>query len=158
MMPKLPSRIKIRKLDKNEHPPWDLLIKFCPSLEIVERWLESGATYVTILRDDVVGAFVLLQPEPDVTEIALVATTENSKEMAKVLVARVIEKAKSMHTEHLRVGVSNANFQMLELYQKYGFRLISIEHDYYLKTFQQRIVENGIVCRDMIRLTLDLRP
>jgi ribosomal protein S18 acetylase RimI-like enzyme len=46
---------------------------------------------------------------------------------------------------------------MLELLQKNGFRITGIIHDYYLRSFRQKIIENGILCRDMIRLSLDLK-
>lgn len=155
-MLKLPEKIKIRKLGKTEHPPWDLLLQSCPSQEIVQGMLAKGACYVAILRENVVGVFVLAQSRKCVSEILQFATSGDSSEIAKILVVRAIEKAKASNSDILEIGVGNSSFNKLELFQKYGFRISRIIPDYYIQTFQKKIIESGILCRDMLLLSLDL--
>ena len=37
--------------------------------------------------------------------------------------------------------------------QKCGFRITGIDIDFFIRCYQEEIFENGIQCRDMIRLT-----
>lgn len=154
---KLPSKIRIRKLGKNEHPPWDLLLKSCPSQNVVQNALDNGICYVAILHENVVGAFVLVKTQPSVSEIMYFTTAEKINELAKTFVTYAIEKANGHESNMLEIGVGNSSFKMLELFQKSGFRIKSIIHDYYLQNYERKIIENGILCRDMIRLSLDLK-
>lgn len=42
----------------------------------------------------------------------------------------------------------------ISLYQKCGFRLKEIIHDYFVDNYDETIFENGIQCRDMVRLEI----
>jgi hypothetical protein len=44
----------------------------------------------------------------------------------------------------------------LALYQKCGFRIVGVDLDFFIRHYPEKIYENGIQCRDMIRLSLDL--
>jgi ribosomal protein S18 acetylase RimI-like enzyme len=59
-----------------------------------------------------------------------------------------------MHT--LEVGTGNSSIGQLALYQKCGFRITGIDYNYFIRHYDEPIFENGIPCRDMIRLAIDL--
>jgi hypothetical protein len=42
------------------------------------------------------------------------------------------------------------------LYQKCGFRIVGVDFDFFRRTHPEPIYENGIECRDMIRMRIDL--
>lgn len=42
------------------------------------------------------------------------------------------------------------------LYQRCGFSIESIEKDYFVRHYPDPIYENGIECRDMVRLRMEL--
>jgi hypothetical protein len=42
------------------------------------------------------------------------------------------------------------------LYQKCGFRIVGVDLDYFRIHSKERIIENGIECRDMIRMEMIL--
>ena len=56
----------------------------------------------------------------------------------------------------LEVGTGNSSISQLALYQKCGFRIVSIDRDFFKKSYREKIVENEIECTDMIRLSMDL--
>ena len=41
-------------------------------------------------------------------------------------------------------------------YQKAGFRITGVIPNFFKDNYDEEIIENGIPCRDMIRLTLEL--
>ncbi|MCA9766887.1 MAG: hypothetical protein KC455_10775 [Carnobacterium sp.] len=55
-----------------------------------------------------------------------------------------------------RLGTGNSSIGQLALYQKYHFRIIGIDTNFFTKYYTSNIFENGIQCMDMIRLSQDL--
>ena len=53
----------------------------------------------------------------------------------------------------IEIGTGNSSLGQLALYQKCGFRITGIDIDFFIRCYQEEIFENGIQCRDMIRLT-----
>jgi hypothetical protein len=49
------------------------------------------------------------------------------------------------------------SINQLALYQNMGFRIAGVDVDFFTRNYPEAIVENGIVCRDMIRLKYDVR-
>ena len=75
--------------------------------------------------------------------------------MGKLLLAAAIERSRQQGAKHLVVGTGTAGIGQLAFYQKMGFRMESIDRDYFVRTYPEPIYENGIWCRDRVILTLD---
>lgn len=56
----------------------------------------------------------------------------------------------------IEIGTGNSSIGQLVLYQKCGFRITGVDIDFFVRHYQEEIFENGIQCRDMIRLSQDL--
>ncbi|MDN3498310.1 bifunctional GNAT family N-acetyltransferase/class I SAM-dependent methyltransferase [Microbacterium sp. APC 3898] len=54
--------------------------------------------------------------------------------------------------EFVEIGTGNSSLGQLALYQKCGFRLHAIDPDFFRRNYREPIFENGIECRDMVRL------
>jgi hypothetical protein len=63
-----------------------------------------------------------------------------------------------MGTTKVVVGTGNSSLDALAFYQKLGFRMEAIDRDHFVRTYPLPIVENGIFCRDMVRLGLSMEP
>ena len=55
----------------------------------------------------------------------------------------------------LDIGTGNSSLDQLALYQKLGFRITGIVADFF-DDYPEPFVENGIACRDMVRLQVEL--
>ncbi|MDR7071608.1 GNAT family N-acetyltransferase [Fictibacillus barbaricus] len=150
--------MKIRKLKNGEKPPMDLLLLADPSREIVENYLHRGECYIAESEQQIVGVFVLLPTRPETVELVNVAVLEEKhcKGIGKSLVTNAIQAAKSKGYKTIEIGTGNAGIGQLALYQKCGFRIIGVDFDFFIKHYPEEIFENGIQCRDMIRLSQDL--
>jgi hypothetical protein len=71
------------------------------------------------------------------------------------LLAFAIENAKAERMHTLEIGTGNPGVQQLLLYQKCGFRIVGVDADFFRRHYPERIYENGIECRDMIRLKME---
>ncbi|RTQ91337.1 GNAT family N-acetyltransferase [Lysinibacillus telephonicus] len=148
----------IRKLNKCEEPPMDLLLLADPSREIVEEYVQRGECFVAENEERIIGVYVLLPTRPETVELVNIAVieTEHGKGIGKQLVINAIEVAKSKGYKTMEVGTGNSSIGQLALYQKCGFRITSIDIDFFIRHYPEEIFENGIQCRDMIRLSQDL--
>lgn len=57
----------------------------------------------------------------------------------------------------LMIGTGNSSLAQLRLYQRLGFRIVSIVPDFFAN-YPEPIYENGILCRDMVRLRYAFDP
>lgn len=148
----------IRLLLKNEKPPMDLLLLADPSQEMIEQYLKRGYCYIAVDDNLVIGVYVLLPTRPETVELVNVAVAEKyqGKGIGKLLVKDAIQSAKRKNYKTIEIGTGNSSIGQLALYQKCGFRITGIDKDFFIRHYQEEIFENGIQCRDMIRLSQDL--
>lgn len=78
--------MKIRKLQKNESVPMDLLLLADPSISIVESYLIRGQCFVGEIENEIVGEYVLLPTRPETVELVKVAVspTHQGKGLGRV--------------------------------------------------------------------------
>lgn len=146
--------MKIRKLKRDEQPPWELLALADPSRMIVEGYLKNGIVYVGEESSKVIGVYVLKETEKVVIEIMNMAVQESfqSKGLGKQLISHAIEEVSKRGYARLEIGTGNSSIYQLKLYQQCGFRIVGVDFDYFTRCYDDPIYENGLLCRDMIRL------
>ena len=151
--------IHIRPLSGDQSVPMDLLLLADPSKEKVLTYVQSGSCYAAYHDQDVIGVYVLLSLSQQTVEIINVAVKESwqGKGIGKQLIHHAIAEAKAAGFHTIEIGTGNSSIQQLALYQKCGFRMTSIDHDFFLKHYDEPIFENGIQCMDMVRLSLTLQ-
>lgn len=149
--------MKIRKLNEGEKPPMDLLLLADPSPTFIEEYVHRGECYVAEVNGEMVGVYVLLATRPKTMEIVNIAVSQvyQGKGLGKRLVLDAIQQAKCKGFKTIEIGTGNSSIDQLALYQKCGFRIIGIEIDYFIRNYPEEIIEHGIVCKDMIRLSQD---
>jgi len=121
---------------------------------MIGRW-----EFACVLRkNETIGVVVLKAIHPETVEIVNIAVREDfqGKGIGKKLIQYAIDKAKDQKAKTLVIGTGNSSIYQLLLYQKCGFRITGIERDYFTREYDQEIYENGIQCRDMIRLSMEL--
>ncbi|MCY7678372.1 MULTISPECIES: GNAT family N-acetyltransferase [Bacillus] len=148
--------IQIRQLSHDQPLPMDLLLLADPSKEKVLTYVQSGSCYAAFHEEDVIGVYVLTSLSQHTVEIMNVSVKESwqGRGIGKQLVRHAIAEAKVAGFHTIEIGTGNSSIQQLALYQKCGFRLTSIDRDFFLKHYDEPIYENGIQCIDMVRLSL----
>lgn len=148
----------IRKRNKDEELPMELLLLADPSETIVKDYTTRGECFVAELEKKIVGVYVLLPTRPETIELVNVAVAEvlHGRGIGKQLVMDAVKVAKGKGYKTIEVGTGNSGVGQLALYQKCGFRIVGMDLDFFVRHYPEEIYENGIQCRDMIRLTQDL--
>ena len=145
--------MKIRRI--TEEYPLELLILADPSKNIIQQYIERGECYVGEAKEEIVGVFVLLPTRPETVELVNIAIAEKhqGKGFGKALTKEAIIKAKEQGYKVIEVGTGNSSIEQLALYQKCGFRITGVDINFFPIHYEEEIIENGITCVDMIRLT-----
>ncbi|QHE62464.1 GNAT family N-acetyltransferase [Rossellomorea vietnamensis] len=148
----------IRKRNKTEELPMELLLLADPSETIVKEYAARGECFVAELEKKIVGVYVLLPTRPETVELVNLAVAEelHGKGIGKQLVMDAVKVAKEKGYKTIEVGTGNSGVGQLALYQKCGFRIVGVDLDFFVRHYPEEIVENGIQCRDMIRLSQDI--
>lgn len=151
------SQCVIRELQPNEKLPMDLLLLADPSETSIEKYIHKSKVYVAVEDTLIIGVYVLMEIAPGKAEImnVAVAETHHGKGIGKALVRHAIKNARQLGMKSVEIGTGNSSIQQLVLYQKCGFRLKEIIHDYFIDNYDEPIFENGIQCRDMVRLSVN---
>ena len=101
-----------------------------------------------------VGAVQAVDRGEGTVELTLVAVDEahQARGLGKRLVALVLDELRHQGFRRSTVGTSNAGVNEIAFYQKCGFRLLSIERDYFneARGYDGTAMENGIVHRDLV--------
>lgn len=136
--------------------PMELLLLADPSEGKITRYVQDGAVYVTVEHEDVIGVYVLLQHDDETMELMNIAVADmyQRQGIGKQLLRHAIQTAKNARVKQLIVGTGNSSIEQLAFYQKNGFRMQNIIHDYFTNHYDGLIFEHRIQCRDRIELVI----
>ncbi|MCL4351317.1 MAG: GNAT family N-acetyltransferase [Firmicutes bacterium] len=149
---------QIRQLRFSEQWPMPLLLLADPSQAVIESYMARADCFIAEWDSQTIGVYVLLDTRPQTIELVNVAVREDEQAqgLGKRLVLHAIETARSRGYKVIEVGTGNSSIGQLALYQKCGFRICGIDRDFFAVHYAEPIYENGIPCRDMIRLSMSL--
>jgi N-acetylglutamate synthase-like GNAT family acetyltransferase len=149
----------IRRLHREESPPFSLLLLADPSKEKVNEHLEKGICFVAEEDKEIIGVYILEEKNKTSIELVNIAVKEHlhGKGIGKKLIQHVLQSTKEQGYEIIEVGTGNSSINQLAFYQKCGFRMTGIERNFFLENYKEPLFENGIRCQDMVRLTFFLR-
>ena len=148
--------------------PWPLLLDADPCRERVETYIHQATVMglvefqADVAREadpKIIAVVVILQRDRQVTEVMniAVAPAHRGKKLGKRLLGEAIARSRQQGAQQITVGTGNSSLDQLAFYQKMGFRLESVDRDYFVRHYPEPIYENGIWCRDRIVLSLDLQ-
>ena len=148
----------IRKLNEGEQLPIKLLLLADPARENFEEYANRGECFIAENEYQTIGVYVLLPTKPKTVELVnvAVAEAEQGSGIGKQLVLHAIRIAQRRGYKTIEVGTGNSSIGQLALYQKCGFRITGVDIDFFVRHYSEKIFENGIFCRDMVRLSQDL--
>ncbi len=134
--------------------PMELLLLADPEEQAIQAYITRSNCYVKELDGKVVGIYVILPTRPHTIEIMNIAVEENlqGKGIGQQLIQHAIQTSRELGYTCIEIGTGNSSFPQLYLYQKCGFRIVGIDKDYFVHHYEEAIFENGLQCRDMVRL------
>ncbi len=138
--------------------PRDLLYLADPSEALVTSYLLRGRALIAQVEGETVGEVVWLPTRPEALEIVNLAVrpAHQGQGLGRLLIGAVLGEARRGGIRTVEIGTGNSSIGQLALYQKCEFRIVGVDPDFFLRHYPEPIVENGIRCRDMVRLAQHL--
>ena len=116
--------------------------------------IDEGTAYVVDDGDTTIGIVLVLDHGGSERELRYVAIAEahQRKGLGKAMLADVDAAEEARGTKRLVVGTSCADTGNLDFYQRCGYRLLSIERDYFTpaRGYPPDFVINGLPAVDMV--------
>lgn len=149
--------IDIIRLEKPDLP-YDLLFEADESREAIEDYTSRGMCYAAVADGRAIGISVLIRTRPFTMELVNLAVDAEwrNKGVGRQLVENAIAVTKEHNCHTLEVGTGDAGIGQLAFYQKCGFRMTHLDIDFFRRHYTEKIVENGIECRHMVRMSMDI--
>lgn len=108
-------------------------------------------TYAAYQAGDLVAASIVRWGDESEIEVLAVTREKRRQGIGQVVVARLIEEAKSRGAHTLFVGTSSIALDNILFYQKCGLRMSHIRRNYFTETYPELHIEwRGIKLRDMV--------
>ncbi|MFC3418574.1 GNAT family N-acetyltransferase [Salinicoccus hispanicus] len=150
--------LHIRQIGENEEAPMVLLTLADPSDQRIRSYLKQSDCYLAELTGEIIGVYVAGKISRDTIEIYNIAVKEafQGKGIGKHLLMDAVNRYSKAGYKAIEIGTGNSSIGQLALYQKAGFRIDCILRDFFTDYYEDHIYENGIWCRDMIRLNRTL--
>jgi ribosomal protein S18 acetylase RimI-like enzyme len=152
------ENISIRKLKDEERVPTELMLLADPEEHVINSYIGRSECFVMELNNEIIGVYLLLPTRPLTVELVNIAISDffQGKGYGKQLVLHAINTARQEGYKTIEIGTGNSSIGQLALYQKCGFEIVGIDKNFFGRHYTEEIYENGIQCKDMIRLSLDL--
>ena len=126
----------------------------------LESAIDDGTMYVAEEGETPIGVVLVLDHGEQERELRYVAIAESHqrKGLGKAMLADVRAAEAARGAARLLVGTSSADTGNLDFYQRCGYRLLSIERDYFtpFRGYPPDFVLNGLSAVDMVWMDLQL--
>ncbi|MDJ0331191.1 GNAT family N-acetyltransferase [Planococcus sp. S3-L1] len=146
--------MEFRLLQAHEPLPMELLLEADPSERLVRAYCAVGWCMIGEQEGSVISVCVLLVLSDSTIEIKNLAVAESFRGQGygRRLLQHALAEALHRNFQFVEIGTGNSSMDQLAFYQKCGFRFHAIDSDFFIRNYPEPIFENGIECRDMIRL------
>ena len=141
-----------------DHPSRTLLLLADESEASVNDYLPRSRCYAAFEEDRIIGQYLLLHTRPFTAEVVNIAVTPDRQRqgIGTALLQHAIRSARKAGFRLLEIGTGDSGTGQIALYERCGFVRCGIDIDYFRKHYPAPIFENGIECRHMVRLRLEL--
>lgn len=151
-----PIQIQKTKTITDQH--WRLYLLADPERAVVQLYLTKCQLWEAQQNQHLVGVIALLVHNTKQIEIKNLAVDPKHQGhgIATQLIHFAIKRARQDGYQQMIVGTGSTSAQQLLLYQRCGFRVTAIKHDFFVSNYTKPIYENGIQLKDMLVLSQEL--
>ncbi|NII29024.1 GNAT family N-acetyltransferase [Pseudoflavitalea sp. X16] len=138
------KRLNLEWLDKYHlTESHDLMVLNDPRGTILDR---GGIIYLAVVADEVVGSAALMKEEEGVYELAKMAVTPEwqGKGISRLLIDQCLETARLWKATKITLFSNSQLKTALQLYEKYGFRHVKVEHSPFTTADVKMELELGV--------------
>ncbi|MGF1761795.1 GNAT family N-acetyltransferase [Aliivibrio kagoshimensis] len=134
-----------------------LLLEADPSEDCIKGYLKGSECFGAFVDNELAGICVSKQQSASTAEIYNIAVypSYQKKNIGSTLLQFAIKELATSGYNNVELGTGTFGYQ-LSFYQRHGFRVDSVKKDFFLDNYDEKIIENGIQHKDMLRLVCRL--
>lgn len=138
--------------------PMALLLLADPSERKVRAYLPTARCFAALQNGSIAGVCAVVPRVQGSHELMNIAVdpARQQRGIGTQLLAHVIDTYRREGAARLEVGTGAFGYP-LAFYQRHGFRAFQVDRDFFLRNYDEAIIEDGIQHRDMLRLAIDYR-
>ena len=141
-------------------PSRELLLLADEPTAALNAFLPRSRCHAAFEGDQIIGQYLLLHTRPFTAEVVNIAVTPDRQRqgVGTALLQHAIRTAREAGFRILEIGTGDSGSGQIALYERCGFVRCGVDVDYFRKHYPAPIFENGVECRHMVRLRMDLLP
>lgn len=149
--------VEIREINVKE-VDYALLLLADPDIDAINQYIKHSQVFQMTDGNTPIGCLVLEKISGEIVEFKNIAIYENFQNQGygSKMLAFGIGKARELNFKTAVIGTGNSSIAQLYLYQKAGFEIDSIRKDFFTDNYAEAITENGIQCKHMLVLKMEL--
>ena len=108
---------------------------------------------------EILGQYVFLHTRPFTAEVVNIAVVpeHQRKGIATAMLRHAVATARAAGFHLLEIGTGDLGVGQIALYERCGFVRCGVDVDYFSKHYPVPFFENGVECRHMVRLRMELK-
>ena len=144
-------------IERTNAPSHELLLLADESEASVADYIGRGACYAARC-DGSPRAVRTAHTRPFTAEVVNIAVVPRFQRqgIGTALLAHAVRTAREAGFRRLEIGTGDSGTGQIALYLRCGFVRCGIDEDYFRKYYPAPIFENGVECRHMIRMSMEL--
>ncbi|MGD2198571.1 GNAT family N-acetyltransferase [Lysinibacillus fusiformis] len=150
-------RTSLKKVNGSREPFLPQLLLADESEEAIRKYLDEGTLFEVKCGEQLAGVALLIPQSQTTIELKNIAIVPKfqGKGLGKEVLRQLTAICEKEGYQTLLVGTANSSIDNIAFYQKAGFRMETIEKDFF-RDYPEPIYENGIRALDMIFFTKQL--
>ncbi|WP_206169060.1 MULTISPECIES: GNAT family N-acetyltransferase [unclassified Variovorax] len=152
-------RPQMRRAAPEDPTPWALLLAADGPRAEIRKYLSRGELWLAEAAGQVVGQMVLLETRVGTWEIMNIGVSDElrGRGVGTALLRKASALAAERGANRLEVGTGNSSLRELAFYQRFGFRIVGVDTDFFVRRANGGRLQkqNGIVLRDMVRMRIE---
>lgn len=144
--------MKYSEVNSNDIPT-DLLLEASPSEEVILSYLPGARCFAASDNESIRACCVVKLDHPTLAEIHNISVYPQyqARGIGSQLLRYVLAILANEGVSRVELGTGTFGYQ-LTYYQRLGFRVGSVEKDYFLRTYPEPVFESGIQHKDRLKL------
>lgn len=144
--------MKIVNIQGDRYKYIELLKMADPSENSIDSYILQGKLLAMYRKGICIGVLHYREIQSDSVEISNISIIKSSRRRGygKQLLAYAIENIKLEGYRKIFIGTGNSSINNIAFYQKMGFEICDIWKNYFIN-YKEKIYENGIRCKHMLR-------
>lgn len=132
----------------------NLLMIADPDIKCIDKYIDQGSLIAMFESGRCIGVLHYKNKCNKVVEIMNIGILQShlNKGYGSKLLRYAIENIKTEGNLKIMLGTGDSSLKNVAFYKRHGFRILEVWQDYFIENYDEEIYEDGVQCRDMVRM------